>query len=146
MPLFVHLTPEKNVKAILRSGISVRTAKGTFFGKAAGVFPKGVFAVPVTRNFCVSHQWLRELKRGGQRTIWGIYFRIPDGEPVQVGHFGTEHALMSAAEAADLMMQAEDRRGFEVIIPRRIEANEIHRARQLPQVLEPVIDLSSLIS
>src|ERR1700757_2114172 len=98
MPLFVHLTPEKNVKAILRSGISLRTSRGAFLRKVNVRFPREIFAVPVTRDFYISHQWLRELKRGGQRTIWGIYFRVPDDEPVQVGHFGNPHVSMTAAQ------------------------------------------------
>jgi hypothetical protein len=135
MPIFVHLTPEKNVKAILRSGISLRTARGAFPGKRKGRFPRGIFAVPVTGDFFISHQWLRELKRGGQRTIWGIYFRIPDDEPVEVGHFGSEHVPMTAAEAAGVILNAKDARGYEVILSRPIGAKEIHRARRLPQVL-----------
>ena len=42
---------------------------------------------------------------------------------------------MTAAEAAAEFMSAEDRQGWEVVIPRRIEAKEIHRTRKLPQVI-----------
>jgi hypothetical protein len=70
MAMFVHLTPEKNVKAIPRSRIT-RLHK-------SDSRPGGVDAMPVTRNFYVSHQWLRELKRGGQWTICAVYFHIPD--------------------------------------------------------------------
>src|SRR5262245_10372994 len=101
----------------------------------SGNVPGGVFAVPVTRSFYVSHQWLRELKRHKKGPIAGIYFRVPDDEPVMVGHYGHSHLVMSAAEAVAEFMSAEDRQGWEVVIPRRIEAKEIHRARSLPQVL-----------
>jgi hypothetical protein len=127
MAMFVHLSPEKNVKAILRSGVT-RLRRG-------GSRPGGVYAMPVTRNFYVSHQWLRELKRGGQRTICAVYFRIPDDEQVWVGHYGQNHRAMSAAEAAAVMMSAESREGYEVIIPRKIASSEIHRVRNLPQVV-----------
>jgi hypothetical protein len=40
--------------------------------------PHGIFAMPVTRNSYVSHQWLRVLKRLSGSTIIGVYFRIPD--------------------------------------------------------------------
>jgi hypothetical protein len=42
---------------------------------------------------------------------------------------------MTAAEAAAEFMSAESREGWEVLIPRRIEATEIHRVRSLPQVV-----------
>ena len=110
--MFVHLAPEKRVKSILRNGISrLRKHK-------AGV--QGVFAMPVMRNFFVSHQWLRELKRRGQGAIAGIYFRIPDDEIVWVGHYNQAHQSMTAAEAAATILAAEPSEGFEVIIPRRI--------------------------
>jgi hypothetical protein len=127
MAMFVHLTPEKNVKAILRSGIT-RLRKGE--GR-----PSGVYAMPVTRDFYISHQWLRELKCGGQRTIGAIYFRIPDNEQVWVGHYNQNHRLLTAAEAAAIMLGSESREGYEVIIPRKVASGEIHRVRHLPQVI-----------
>jgi hypothetical protein len=131
MPMFVHLTQEKNINAILRNGVSrLRKRSGR---------PPGVYAMPVTRNFFVSHQWLRELKRRGPGAIAGVYFRIPDDEIVWVGHYNQAHQQMTAAEAAALMSRSETqdelREGYEVIIPRRIGKTEIKRARILPQVV-----------
>jgi hypothetical protein len=72
MATFVHLTAEKNIKGILRNGISrLRRSAGR---------PHGIFAMPVTRNFYVSHQWLRELRRRGQGSVAAVYFRIPDNK------------------------------------------------------------------
>jgi hypothetical protein len=116
---FVHLTPEKSVAGVLRAGITLRRKRvGTSLGRRRDGPPRGVFAMPVTRNFYVSHQWLRDLKRGGQRTICGVYFRIPDAEPVWVGHYGQAHRDLSAAEAVALVVAAENPEGYEVIIPR----------------------------
>src|SRR5215475_6088930 len=127
MPMFVHLTQEKNIKAILRNGISrLRQQAGR---------PHGVYAMPVTRNFFVSHQWLRELKRRGPGTVAGVYFRIPDEETVWVGHYNQSHQQMTAAAAAELMSGSENLEGYEVVIPRRIGKTEIHRTRILPQVV-----------
>ena len=147
MPVFVHLTSHRNLPSIRRAGIRL---------------PRhgGVYALPVTRNFYVSHQWLRELRRAGGGTIVGIYFRVPDDEPVQVGHYNSPHVTMTAAEAAGLMMAAEARdpvaererdraskavqrgrrlpaspEGYEVILPRRVEPSEIIRVKALPQVV-----------
>ena len=101
MAMFVHLTPESRVALIRRNGI--RRLRRPF-----GDFPGGVFAVPVTRNFYVSHQWLRELKRRNQGAIVGVYFRIPDEEEVWVGHYRQGHCWRSAAEAVGEFAAAED--------------------------------------
>jgi hypothetical protein len=42
---------------------------------------------------------------------------------------------MTAAEAVAVFLTAPPREGWEVIIPRRIEASAIHRTRRLPQVV-----------
>ena len=128
MPMFVHLAAESRVALIRRNGIGR-------LRKPSGSLPGGIYAMPVTRNFYVSHQWLRELKRRGQGPIAGVYFRIPDGESVWVGHYGQAHRQMTAAEAVAEFLAAEGREGWEVIIPRRIEAEEIHRVRALPQIV-----------
>lgn len=127
MAMFVHLTPEKNLKSVLRNGIS-RLRK-------PANRPQGVFALPVTRNYFISHQWLRELKRRGQGVIVGIYFRISDEETVWVGHYGQAHQEMTAAQAVEVMMNPENKEGYEVIIPRRIEAKEIHRCKAISQLV-----------
>jgi hypothetical protein len=128
MVMFVHLTAEKQVKTILRNGIT-RLRKSRIAGQ------KGIYAMPVMRNFFVSHQWLRELRRRGRGTIAGIYFRVPDDEPVWLGHYNQAHQRMTAAEAVAAFHEAEPAEGFEVVIPRRIEPKEIHRVRMLPQVV-----------
>jgi hypothetical protein len=128
MAMFVHLAPESRIALIRRNGIRrLRRPRGDF--------PSGVFALPVTNNFYISHQWLRELKRRNQGSIAGVYFRIPDDEQVWVGHYGQGHRWMSAAEAVKEFIAAKDAQGWEVIVPRRIEADEIHRVRRLPQVV-----------
>lgn len=147
MAVFVHLTSHRNLAAIRRAGIRVEAGRG------------GVYAMPVTRNFQIAHQWLRELKRGGGGTIMGVYFRVPDELMVQVGHYASLKVEMTAAEAVGLIMAAEGRdpgaarvadaasravcerrrlpsspEGFEVVIPRGIAAGEILRVKALPQV------------
>jgi hypothetical protein len=127
MAMFVHLTPESRLKTILRNGI------GRLRKLANG--EHGIFAMPVTRSFYVSHQWLRELKRGCSGPIVGVYFRIDDDEIVSVGHYNQAHRDMTAAEAAAVIMTNEPAEGFEVIVKRRILPSEIHRHRKLPQVV-----------
>ncbi len=127
MGMFVHLTFEKNLKAILRNGFNRLRKHGSE--------TLGVFAVPVTKNFYISHQWLRELKRRSNSRVIAVYFRIPDDTLVSVGRYNQEHLQMTAAEAITTMMSCENREGYEVIIPRKIAKAEIHRWKSLPQVL-----------
>ncbi len=127
MAMLVHLALESQISRIRRSGIRAR--------RAFGHSPGGVFAVPVTRNFYLSHQWLRELKRRNRGAIAAIHFRVADDEQVWVGHYGQAHRWMTAAEAVAEFMAADAREGWEVVVPRRVEAKEIHRTRPLPQVL-----------
>lgn len=56
--------------------------------------------------------------------VIAIYFRIPDDEEVWVGHYNQAHRRMTAAEALAEFMVANNREGWEVIIPRRIAAKE----------------------
>ena len=123
MPLLVHLTSEKNVASIRRSGIKPRRKFGA------------IFAMPVLQNFVVTHQWLRELRRRGQRSYWGVYFRIPDNEIVWFGHYYSDHVEISAAAAVGIMMKAYDPLGMQLIVERRIAAKEIVKIRPLPQVI-----------
>ncbi|QDU54130.1 hypothetical protein [Aeoliella mucimassa] len=131
MALFVHLAPENQSAAILRDGIKPHRR----FRPLAEGYERVVFAMPVTPDFYVSHQWLRELKRRGQRTIVGVYFRIPDDQQVMVGHYNESHTEMSASEAVGTILHADQPEGFEVVIPRKVEASEIHKIRPLPQVV-----------
>lgn len=151
MAVFVHLTSQRNLDSIRRKGITLY--RGRFRSC-------GVYAMPVTKNFYVSHQWLRELKRLGGGTIVGIYFRIPDSEIVEVGHYDSLHVSMTASEATGLLIAAEQQnlldarkqdaeskdvkngkklplspQGYEVIVPRSIEPSEIIRIKSLPQVV-----------
>lgn len=126
--MFVHLTTESRIRRIRRNGIGI-------VRKVVGTTLRGVYAVPASRDFYSSHQWLRELKRRNQGPIAAVYFRLPDTQPVWVGHYRQAHQLVSAAEAVAQFTKAEDPLGWEVIVPRRIEASEIHKIRELSQVL-----------
>ncbi len=125
--VFVHLAPESAAKAIRRAGIKPSaTPEG---------LPPSMYAMAVTDNFFASHQWLRELKASGVRTIVGVYFRIPDDEQVWLGHYGEVHRQMTANQAIGEVMHAESAEGFEVLVPRKVTAKEIHKIRHLPQVV-----------
>ena len=124
--MLVHLGDARAESAYRRSGIRVSRGR---------VRASGVFAMPVLPDYFASHQWLRELKRRGVRTFIGVYFRIPDEEIVLVGHYRHAHEPMTAAEAARMIASASDPRGFEVIVPRRIEPKEVHSTRTVHRVV-----------
>lgn len=126
MALFVHVTAQKNARAIRRAGIKVAPVNH--------LIPQGIFALPVLPNFFISHQWVRELKRNGQRQMCGVYFRLADDEQVWVGRYNQPHSQMTAAAAAAHLLCLEDAQGYEVIIPRAIEPKAIVRIRELPHI------------
>jgi hypothetical protein len=134
MAMFVHLTFEKRVSRIRRQGICmsrlpIRTSRSRV---PAG---RGVFAMPVVRDFYVTHQWLRELRRWKPGSIVGVYFRIPDREMVWVGEYGMSHAWITAAEAQARAREITGASRYQTVIPRRIERREIRRVIALPQTV-----------
>jgi hypothetical protein len=127
MPVFIHLASEKNLKSILGNGI-----KAAEMDDEIG---KGVYCMPVTQNFVISHQWLRELKRYGHKSIIAVYFKLNDDELVWFGHYNKSHAKITAAEAVKAIVDSEDGQGFEAILPRAITPKEIHRIKHMKQVV-----------
>ena len=119
MAQFIHLADERLIGRIKKTGIKPHTVWR--------LKTKHVFATPVLKDFMVSHQWLRELKRRGIRTIAAVQFRIPDGDPVRVGHYGQDHLETTAAEAVQVFRQHHSGLGLEVLIPRKIEPDEVTR-------------------
>ena len=134
MATFIHITDERINRRILRGGVRANTIATRGWPEIAA--PRcGVFCVPVAPNFQATFQWLRELKRAGYRSACGIQFRIDDAEAVYVGHYDQPPQAMTAAEAVAFFLQAEDPRGLEIIVPRRILAREITAIRSIPQAI-----------
>ncbi|WP_194815232.1 HEAT repeat domain-containing protein [Nocardia sp. XZ_19_385] len=125
MALFVHLSPEKYVRRIRRAGIRAESGYGV---------RTGVYCMPMLPSYVIAHQWVRELRRGGQRLFVAVDFRIPDDEVVLVGHFAKHGAEATAAAASALIAEADDPRGYEIFVPRAIPAAAIHRVRHVRQV------------
>jgi hypothetical protein len=127
MAMFVHLADARDARAIGRAGILPGSSRDAALA--------GVYAMPVLPNYFAAHQWLRELKRGGRRTMIGVHFRVPDREAVLVGHYHAEHRSMSAARAVRLIMGVADARGYQVIVPRKIPPRDIHAIRGVNRVV-----------
>jgi len=125
MPLLVHLAPERALESIRKNGIKPNRERE----------PGGVFCMPVLRDYSVSYQWLRELRRRGPQRLYAVHFRVPDEQPVHVGHYGKEKVQTTVGEAIGLLMRQPDPRGYELILPRAVAAKEVHRIRAVRQVV-----------
>jgi hypothetical protein len=82
MVSLVRIADKNDEASIVKNGISAAKRKA---GR------RGVFAVPVLPNFTITHQWARELKRRGVRTLICVQFRVPNDELVLVGKYLGEH-------------------------------------------------------
>ena len=89
--------------------------------------------MPVLPEFYISHQWLRELKRSGAKTIVGVYFKLDSKTLVYAGKYNEEHRQITLGEAIREIMSLADPRGYELIIDRKISSKEIQRISRLPQ-------------
>jgi hypothetical protein len=133
MARFIHLAPEPLAKRVWRSGIRP-TRIGDWFARS-GIrgLDRAVWAFPVMPSFTLSHQWLRELKRKGARTLVAVTFRIEDDELVLARHYRQKPQPMTAAEAIGAILAQPEPLGYEVMVPRRIKPSEIVAVRSVPQ-------------
>src|SRR5215212_6841725 len=127
MAVLVHIAPEKAARRIARAGIKPARRLGT---EAAGIY-----CMPVLQSHTVSHQWLRELKRRGQRTLVGVYFRLRSDERVAVGRFNQTAEEMPLGRAIGLIMNSADPLGWQIIVPRAIASGEVLAVRRVSQRL-----------
>ena len=125
MVSFIHIADQKDEQSILRAGI--RAIQGSRD-------VRGVYAMPVLPDFSTTHQWARELKRWGKRTLICVHFKIPNKERVLVGKYNREKLEMTAAEASGAVLNHSDPMGLEIIIPRKIAAGEITRTYLAPRI------------
>ena len=97
MARFIHLAPEPLAKRIRRNGIQPTRAPAMMARLGLTGIDRAVWAFPVTPSFTLSHQWLRELKREGVRTLVAVSFRLDDDEPVLARHYSKTPQPMTAA-------------------------------------------------
>ncbi len=126
MAQFIHLTDERLLKRLEKSGI-----RTTMWGSDI----RCVYATPVLKDFQVSHQWLRELKNRGVRTIGAVQFRISDSEEVLVGRYDEQPMAVTAAQAVRVFMNHATGLGLQILVLRRIEPKEITRTYVPTQII-----------
>jgi len=124
---FLHLADSNKISRISRLGIL--TAK-TRLGAV-----RGFYCTPVSRNFYRTHQWLRELKRSGVKTILAVQFKLAADTTVYVGRYNGDHIQVTAAEAAKIFHAHKDGLGLEVIVPNAVPSSSITRIYSPSQVL-----------
>jgi hypothetical protein len=127
MAILMHLTSEKLAQRLLRRGLRA--------GRLRGEPARGLFCMPLLPDYFASHQWLRELRRGGSRTLVAIDFRVNSRELVYVGHYGHKHVATTIGKAVRLLLRQADPRGWEFILPRSIEPREILKIRPVSRVV-----------
>lgn len=134
MTMLVHLFDSRQAASVRRSGLKGAACALSVAGNRVEL-DRGVFVMPVLPNFYASHQWLRELKRRGMRTISAAYVRMRSDALVYVGRYNGEHRRVPLGHAAGLVMRAEDPRGWEIVVPWGIGAGAVHAVREVPQVV-----------
>lgn len=127
MPHFIHLADSRTVGHILRTGIASADTP------IAGV--RGCYCTPVCRDHYRTHQWLRELKRRGMKSMHAVQFRLKPDHRVWIGRYNGDHVPVTAAEAAHIFAQHVDGLGLEVVVPERIPRSAIVRTYVPPQVV-----------
>lgn len=129
MVMLVHLAPAKLEARIRRVG--VRPGEGLFGGYKSDL----VYAFPVLPNYTITHQWTREVMKWRRQPLIGVYFRIPDDEEVEFGHFNSQLMKLRAVVAAGAVRVVRDPRGFEIILRRPIPRHEIVRIKPVRGVV-----------
>jgi len=120
MAILVHITNIDNKKSIIKNGIKLGIHNVVYF-------------MPHQKEFLISHQWGRELKRYGIKNFMAVDFKIPTNETVWFGKYTSGHEKMNLNTAIEKFMALDDKLGYEFFIERKIEAKEIHKMRNIPK-------------
>ncbi|MBL9147322.1 MAG: HEAT repeat domain-containing protein [Phycisphaerae bacterium] len=89
--------------------------------------------MPLTQNYFTSHQWLRELKRSGARTLVAVDFRLSDDEVIWGGKYNETHERQPLGIAIRRFLSEDDPLGWEFFLSRRVHPKEILRVREVSQ-------------
>ncbi len=133
MPRIIHLARASRARSIGRVGL--RGEKTTVLGPGNRLVElnKAVFAMPQLRDFSVSHQWLRELRRWHDERLVVVHCRLPSEEPVWVGRYNEAHVLLPLGEA--IKQLAASPLGQELVVPRAIARSEVAGIREVTQLV-----------
>lgn len=122
MATLIHLADANNAERIKQGGIKT------------GKLLRSVYCMPVLPDFYASHQWLRELKASGVKTLVAVYFKVEDeSEMVYIRKLGGSHRRMPLSDAIKEIWESEIKEGYELLLERKVEAKDIIRIKALPQ-------------
>ena len=125
MATFVHIADERKLNLIQKNGLKLnRRHNGE----------KGLYCFPVLKDFSLSHQWARELRRTGIKNYICIQFTIGDDEIVEIGKYNEDKILMTANEAINTVMNHSYPLGLEVIILKKVLPKQISRIYPSPKL------------
>ncbi len=80
-------------------------------------YPEVFSACAILPDYFATHQWLRELKRRGQRTMVAVDFRLRSDERAWMGQANRRHFETTVGRAIGRLMEMPDTLGFELIVP-----------------------------
>jgi hypothetical protein len=123
MTQLVHITGEEMGKKIARVGINKGYGNGF------------VYFMPVSKNYYMSHQWARELKRSGIKCFSAIYFKIPDETMVWHGHYNQKHENERLSIALGKYLKEPDQLGYEFYVVGRIDVKCITKVVPINNIL-----------
>ena len=125
MVSFIHIADKNEQSSIVKNGIKCVKRKTRL---------NGVYAFPIVPNYSTTHQWARELRRRGIRTLICVQFKIPNAEHVFIGKYNGEKLKLTANAALAAVLMHNDPKGLEVIVPRKIRPKEISRMYLAPRI------------
>lgn len=134
MAIVVHLADERQAASIRRSGIKGVPKTIATSGERVSI-ARAIFVMPVLQNYLVTHQWLRELKKKGMRTMVAVHARLRSDTMVWVGRYDGEHRLVPLGHAIGLIMREQSPLGWEIVLRDSVPAGAIHAVRETPNVV-----------
>lgn len=131
MPRLVHLARASQRRSIERSGLRGARRPVLNEDKKWVEHRHVIYAMPMTTNFALTYQWVRELGRWHDEKLIAVHLRIPSEEAVLVGRYSEAHVLMPLGEAIPRLLRAPD--GNEIVVLRPVRATEIVRVAEVTQ-------------
>jgi hypothetical protein len=93
--------------------------------------PHVLFAMPMTPDFGLTYQWMRELRRWHDERLIAVHLRLPSEEEVLVGRYNQRHIRMPLGEAIRRLLRAPE--GNEIVVLRPVRAKEVARIQEVTQ-------------
>lgn len=124
MATFIHIADERKRLKIKQNGI-----KKSKYGDR-----KGIYCFPVLKDFMLTHQWARELRKTGIKNFICVQFKIDDKQMVEIGKYNKDKLLLPANEAINEIMNHNDPEGLEIKVLEKVLPSQIQRIYPAPRI------------